>query len=134
MKDELKGQSVTVEVFERTFRDIDREESLEWVVAGQTISAGIVPQPILGTKKFTRAEDECITDIVESFRDANPKSIELRFPALPKMRSGKKSGSKAPKETAEEKPDFSRKQRVEKSGIVAFQTAIAGIKVISIAE
>ncbi|OGF61562.1 hypothetical protein A2662_01765 [Candidatus Giovannonibacteria bacterium RIFCSPHIGHO2_01_FULL_45_33] len=119
MKDELKGKTVVVSVFSRMFRNADREESLEWTVAGQTISAGIIPQPIPGSKKFTGAEKECVDDIVESFREANPKGIELRFPAV---------------EVSREKASFSRKQKVAEPGVAAFKAATARMTLFSIAE
>lgn len=119
MKDELKGKTVAVSVFSRQFRPTNREESLEWTVAGQTISAGIIPQPVPGSKKFTVAEKECVDDIVESFREAGPKHIELRFPAV---------------KVSRKKTVFSRKQAVNKPGIAAFKTAIEGMTLFSIAE
>ncbi|MDO8555124.1 MAG: hypothetical protein Q7R75_00985 [bacterium] len=108
MKDELAGKTVKVEVFSRVFRPTDREESLEWTVAGQTISAGIVPNYAA-----------CIEDIVESFREANPKHIEIRFPAVKASRK---------------KTDFSRRKQVAKLDRLRFRNALYGYTVISIAE
>ncbi|MDP2669357.1 MAG: hypothetical protein Q8P07_06070 [bacterium] len=114
MKNELNGKTVVVSVFSRLFRNADREESLEWTVAGQTISAGIVRGPITGHN----ATQECVSDIIESFREANPKSIELRFPAV----------------KIEDAPAFSRKQSVKKRSIAAFKAEIKRMTLLSIAE